>query len=112
MTTQALFEIVERLVRLARQILGTDADYILVLEEYSQVLNENEAQIVAAVDNSEIRPKLQELSGLHQKLMDKVAKEQTQLRAQISDLKKKGKAVITYTDYLPKSISLGTKRKV
>ncbi len=103
---------VDTLLALTRQILRVKGDYMIIIEEYAQLLAQIEPQLQMAVSGRELRAKLKQLQEAHSEVMAKVQSDQDIIRGQISSLKKKGKVVITYTDQLPKRISLGTRRKV
>lgn len=109
---KVLADKVSTLLALARQILKSKGEAIIEIEEYSQILAQIEPNIKTSLSNSEIRAALKQLESLHADVMAKVQSDKDKIRVEIASLKKKGKVLITYTDQLPKRISLGTRRKI
>lgn len=103
---------INTLIALAQQILRSKGDYMIVIEEYAQRLSDLEAKLQNGAAGSELKSKIRQLEELHTQVMAKVQSDKDSIKGEIVGLKKKGKVVITYTDQMPKSISLGTKRKI
>lgn len=111
---KAQISLIERLLKLSRQVIDTNADYILVLEEYAELLSQLETLSLMDVTlkDGELASMLAKLEDQHLQVMSKVSSDKDKIRNELSNLKKKGKIVLTYTDQLPKRISLSTTKKV
>ncbi len=107
---------IKKLIELAKVIISSKADSGLILQEYLNRLQDFElysAEIAKGkVTDKSVKPLVIELAELHQAVIERIEAEKNEVKERLASLKKKGKVVISYTDQLPKSISLKTRKKI
>ena len=104
-------ETVKKLIKLATTIVESEGDNSLVLAEYLKVFEEFDP-LKNPQNNERLKTQLNELVRLHQAVIQKVEEEKQEVKSRLTSLRQKGKVVIRYTDQLPRSISLKTRKKI
>jgi hypothetical protein len=102
---------IEALIKLAKLIIKSDSDYSLLLVDYLAGLDQIDSLKPEISINKLLKPSIQELFDLHQAVIDKVEEEKSDIKSRIGSLRTKGKAVLKYTDQMPKSISIKTRKR-